>query len=152
LRAVRNDNAKGEYYLTDLVGLANADGKRVVAVTAPYDELRGVNSRAELAAAEAVVQRALRAAAMAAGVTLVDPDSVFLSTDTAFAPDVTVEPNVYVWRPARGSAPSAIWKAAWWDPMRSSGRSRACAPARFWSATCMWGILSRSRKRCWARG
>jgi len=95
LRAVRNDNAKGEYYLTDLVGLANADGKRVVAVEAPYDELRGINSRAELAAAEAVVQRELRAAAMAAGVTLVDPDSVFLSTDTAFAPDVTVEPNVY---------------------------------------------------------
>lgn len=94
LRAVRNDNAKGEFYLTDLVGLANADGKRVAAVEATYDELRGINSRAELAEAEAVVQRDLREAAMAAGVTLTDPASVFLSADTRFEPDVTVEPNV----------------------------------------------------------
>ena len=94
LRAVRNDNAKGEFYLTDLVALANAAGQRVIAVEAPYDELRGINSRAELADAEAVVQNRLRAAAMAAGVSLIDPASVFLSADTDFAPDVIVEPNV----------------------------------------------------------
>ena len=94
LRAVRNDNAKGEYYLTDVVALARAEGARVAAVEAPYEELRGINSRAELAAAEAVVQTRLRAAAMAAGVTMTAPETVFLSTDTRFAPDVTIGPNV----------------------------------------------------------
>jgi len=91
---VRSDNAKGEYYLTDVVAQAVEDGKRVAAVEAPADELAGVNSRADLAAAEAVVQSWLRAAAMEAGVTMIDPGSVFLSADTAFSPDVTVEPNV----------------------------------------------------------
>jgi bifunctional UDP-N-acetylglucosamine pyrophosphorylase / glucosamine-1-phosphate N-acetyltransferase len=94
LNAVRADNAKGEYYLTDVVGLACSDGERVVAVEAPTDELSGINSRAELAAAEAVVQSRLRAAAMDAGVTMTDPGSVFLCADTKLAADVTIEPNV----------------------------------------------------------
>jgi bifunctional UDP-N-acetylglucosamine pyrophosphorylase/glucosamine-1-phosphate N-acetyltransferase len=94
LRAVRPDNAGGEYYLTDVVALARAEGRRVAAVEAPEEELRGVNSRAELAAAEASVQRALRAAAMAGGATLTAPETVFLSFDTQLAPDVTVGPNV----------------------------------------------------------
>jgi bifunctional UDP-N-acetylglucosamine pyrophosphorylase/glucosamine-1-phosphate N-acetyltransferase len=94
LGAVRADNAKGEYYLTDLVGLARGDGGRVAAVLAPYAELRGINSRAELAEAEATVQSWLRAAAMEAGVTLTDPGSVFLAADTVLASDVTIGPNV----------------------------------------------------------
>jgi bifunctional UDP-N-acetylglucosamine pyrophosphorylase/glucosamine-1-phosphate N-acetyltransferase len=94
LKAVRADNAKGEYYLTDVVALARSDGERVVAVEAPAEELSGINSRAELAAAEAVVQSRLRAAAMDAGVTMIDPGSVFLCADTELAPDVTIEPNV----------------------------------------------------------
>jgi bifunctional UDP-N-acetylglucosamine pyrophosphorylase/glucosamine-1-phosphate N-acetyltransferase len=94
LRAVRNDNVKREYYLTDLVALARADGERVAAVEAPFEELRGINSRAELAEAEAVVQRKLRLAAMEAGATLVAPETVFFATDTLLAPDVTVGPNV----------------------------------------------------------
>jgi bifunctional UDP-N-acetylglucosamine pyrophosphorylase/glucosamine-1-phosphate N-acetyltransferase len=94
LKAVRADNAKGEYYLTDVVGLARSDGARVAAVEAPAEELSGINSRAELAAAEAVVQSRLRAAAMDAGVTMTDPGSVFLCADTELAPDVTIEPNV----------------------------------------------------------
>ncbi len=94
LRDVRPDNAKGEFYLTDVVALARADDAQVAAVEAPAEELAGVNSRSELAAAEAVVQGWLRTAVMDAGVTLVDPGSVFLSADTAFEPDVTVEPNV----------------------------------------------------------
>ncbi len=94
LRAVGCDNARGEYYLTDVVALARAEGGRVAAVEAPYAELRGINSRAELADAEAVVQRRLRAAAMAAGATLIAPETVFLSADTVLAPDVTVHPNV----------------------------------------------------------
>lgn len=94
LDAVRPDNAKGEYYLTDVVALARAEGRRVAAVEAPAAELAGVNSRAELACAEALVQTRLRAAAMEAGVTLTDPGSVFFCTDTLLAPDVTIGPNV----------------------------------------------------------
>jgi bifunctional UDP-N-acetylglucosamine pyrophosphorylase / glucosamine-1-phosphate N-acetyltransferase len=95
LGAVRADNAKVEYYLTDVVGLAHAEGGRVAAVEAPAEELAGINSRAELAAAEAVVQSRLRAAAMDAGVTMIDPGSVFLCADTEIASDVTIEPNVF---------------------------------------------------------
>jgi bifunctional UDP-N-acetylglucosamine pyrophosphorylase/glucosamine-1-phosphate N-acetyltransferase len=94
LVSVRADNAKREYYLTDVVGLARAEDVRVSAVEAPAEELGGVNSRAELAAAEAVVQTWLRHAAMEAGVTMIDPSSVFLRADTMFEPDVTIEPNV----------------------------------------------------------
>ncbi len=94
LRAVRADNAKGEYYLTDVVAIARAEGARVAAVEAPDAELRGVNSRAELAAAEATLQGWLRAAAMEGGATLTAPDTVFLSADTVLAPDVAVGPNV----------------------------------------------------------
>ena len=94
LHDVRNDNAKGEYYLTDVVALARSEGVRVAAVEAPYDELRGINSRAELAEAEAAVQHRLRRAAMNAGATLTDPASVFLCADTELAPDVRIEPNV----------------------------------------------------------
>ncbi len=94
LRAVRADNAKGEYYLTDVVAIARAEGASVIAIEAPEAELRGVNSRAELAAAEATLQGWLRTAAMAGGATLTAPDTVFLSADTHLAPDVTVGPNV----------------------------------------------------------
>ena len=94
LDAVRADNAKGEYYLTDVVALARAENVRVAAVEAPAEELAGVNSRGELAAAEAVVQTRLRNAAMDAGVTMIDPGSVFLCADTELAPDVIIEPNV----------------------------------------------------------
>ena len=94
LRAVRADNVKGEYYLTDLVALARADGKRVAAVLAPYGELRGINSRMELSEAEAMVQSWLRAAALDNGVTMTDPASVFLCADTELESDVTIGPNV----------------------------------------------------------
>lgn len=94
LRALRNDNSKGEYYLTDAVALARADGKRVVAEEAPEAELRGINSRAELAQAEATAQAALRAAALEGGATLAAPETVFLSWDTRLGQDVTVGPNV----------------------------------------------------------
>lgn len=94
LGAVRNDNAKGEYYLTDVVALAAAEGVRVQAVEAPEAELRGINSRLELAEAEAEMQRALRRAAMEGGATLVQPESVVLSHDTRLGQDVTIGPNV----------------------------------------------------------
>jgi bifunctional UDP-N-acetylglucosamine pyrophosphorylase/glucosamine-1-phosphate N-acetyltransferase len=94
LARVGNANAKGEYYLTDIVSLAVAEGRRVVAVEADYEELRGVNSRAELAEAEATVQARLRHAAMEGGATLTAPETVFFSADTVLEPDVTVGPHV----------------------------------------------------------
>ena len=94
LAAVRCDNAAGEYYLTDLVGLARGDGRRVAAVLGAEDELRGINSRAELAVAEATVQAGLRQRAMEAGVTMTAPQTVFLCADTFFGRDVTIAPNV----------------------------------------------------------
>ncbi|WP_419758170.1 bifunctional UDP-N-acetylglucosamine diphosphorylase/glucosamine-1-phosphate N-acetyltransferase GlmU [Acidisoma sp.] len=94
LAEVRPDNAKGEYYLTDVVALAVAEGQRVVAIEADPAELRGINSRAELAEAEATVQARLRRAALEGGATLTAPDTVFLSADTVLEPDVTVGPHV----------------------------------------------------------
>ncbi|PWR02143.1 bifunctional UDP-N-acetylglucosamine diphosphorylase/glucosamine-1-phosphate N-acetyltransferase GlmU [Meridianimarinicoccus roseus] len=92
--AVGNDNAAGEYYLTDIVQIANARGLRCGAVTCDEAETLGINTRAELAGAEAVFQARRRAEVMAAGVTLVAPDTVFLAADTVFGRDVVVEPNV----------------------------------------------------------
>lgn len=94
LAEIDNDNAQGEYYLGDVVARAVAEGRSVRAVVAPEDELRGINSRAELAQAEACVQARLRLAAMAGGTTLVAPDTVFLCADTVFEPDTVVYPHV----------------------------------------------------------
>jgi bifunctional UDP-N-acetylglucosamine pyrophosphorylase/glucosamine-1-phosphate N-acetyltransferase len=88
------DNAKGEYYLTDIVALARADGLSCTVVEMPAEDVLGVNTRAELAAAEAVMQQRLRTRAMANGATLIAPETVFLSADTSFGRDVIVEPNV----------------------------------------------------------
>ncbi|HEY8609890.1 MAG TPA: bifunctional UDP-N-acetylglucosamine diphosphorylase/glucosamine-1-phosphate N-acetyltransferase GlmU [Roseomonas sp.] len=96
LRALRNDNAAGEYYLTDTVAAARAEGFRAVAVEADEAECRGINSRIELAAAEAAVQARLREAAMAGGATLIRPESVTLSFDTAIGQDVTIGPDVVI--------------------------------------------------------
>lgn len=95
LRRVRNDNAQGEYYLPDIVNLALADGRRcAVVVAADADEVAGINSRAELAEAEARWQQRRRAEAMAQGASLVAPETVYFSWDTQLGRDVTVEPNV----------------------------------------------------------
>ncbi len=94
LKAVRNDNAQKEFYLTDVVELARAEAALVAAVEAPEAELLGINSRAEQARAEAEVQRRLREAAMDGGVTLISPETVFFSTDTILANDVIVGPSV----------------------------------------------------------
>jgi bifunctional UDP-N-acetylglucosamine pyrophosphorylase/glucosamine-1-phosphate N-acetyltransferase len=91
---VGNDNAKREFYLTDIVGIASADGRLCRAAELPAQELVGINTRAELAEAEAIMQQRLRARAMENGVTLVAPETVFLSADTRFGQDVVVEPNV----------------------------------------------------------
>jgi bifunctional UDP-N-acetylglucosamine pyrophosphorylase/glucosamine-1-phosphate N-acetyltransferase len=90
-----NDNAKSEYYLTDIFALARAAGHRAGIAEADPDEVMGVNSRAELAVAEALMQVRLRAQVMAEGATLVDPTTVWLSADTVLGRDVTIQPNVY---------------------------------------------------------
>ncbi len=94
LREVRDDNKKREFYLTDVVGLARGRALRVAAPTAPELKVMGVNSQAELAAAEHAFQRGRRAELMAAGVAMPAPDTVMLAWDTALAPGVRVEPHV----------------------------------------------------------
>jgi bifunctional UDP-N-acetylglucosamine pyrophosphorylase/glucosamine-1-phosphate N-acetyltransferase len=95
---LKNDNAKREYYLTDVVALGGSTGVATHVVIGDEAETLGVNSRAELAQAEAVFQNRARAAAMEAGVTLIDPASVFFSYDTEVEPDVIIEPNVFFGR------------------------------------------------------
>jgi bifunctional UDP-N-acetylglucosamine pyrophosphorylase/glucosamine-1-phosphate N-acetyltransferase len=94
LATVRNDNAKGEYYLTDVVGLARSAGRSARVAFADEHTVAGVDSQAMLAAAEAVFQGRRRAALMEAGVTMLAPDSVHLSWDTQIAAGVVIEPNV----------------------------------------------------------
>jgi bifunctional UDP-N-acetylglucosamine pyrophosphorylase/glucosamine-1-phosphate N-acetyltransferase len=91
---VGTNNAQGEYYLTDLVELANAAGHSVGYAIAPENNVMGVNDRAQLAKAEAVFQELRREDFMRAGVTLHDPASVYFSFDTEIAPDVEIEPHV----------------------------------------------------------
>lgn len=94
LDRIGSNNAKNEFYLTDSVEIANADGKRVVVVEASEDEARGVNTRAELAAVERLWQQRRRAEAMADGVGLVAPETVYFAYDTVIGRDVLIEPNV----------------------------------------------------------
>jgi bifunctional UDP-N-acetylglucosamine pyrophosphorylase/glucosamine-1-phosphate N-acetyltransferase len=95
LERVGNDNAQGEYYLVDVVNVANADGRHSAVVTTDDPgEVAGINSRAELADAERQWQQFRRAEAMADGVSLTAPETVFFSWDTQLGRDVTVEPNV----------------------------------------------------------
>ena len=96
LARIGNDNAKGEYYLTDAVSLARGDGLHARVVLSNAEEVLGVNSRAELAVAEAAMQMRLRNVAMAHGVTLIAPETVFFSYDTAIGRDVVIQPNVII--------------------------------------------------------
>ena len=91
---VGNDNAAGEYYLTDIVGIANDSGLSATVVTCDEAETLGINSRAELARAEALFQERMRAAAMEDGVTLQAPETVYFAHDTVIGRDTVIEPNV----------------------------------------------------------
>jgi bifunctional UDP-N-acetylglucosamine pyrophosphorylase / glucosamine-1-phosphate N-acetyltransferase len=94
LEKIGNANSKHEFYLTDAVEIARGMKLRAVTVEVEEDDVRGINTKAQLAEAEAVAQKRLRDAALNAGVTLVAPDTVFLSADTKFGKDVVVEPYV----------------------------------------------------------
>ena len=98
---IGNKNAKGEYYLTDAVELANSDGRRVEFIEADPGEVMGVDDRIRLAAAEAQFQTLRRDDFMKAGVTLKDPSSVWFSYDTEIGRDVTIFPNVVFGRGVR---------------------------------------------------
>lgn len=95
LGRIGNANAKGEYYMTDAVEIASAAGKKVVVAEADADEVAGVNSRGQLAHVEGLYQRRAREEAMATGVTMVAPSTVWFSHDTKLGRDVTLEPNVF---------------------------------------------------------
>jgi len=94
LERIENTNAKEEYYLTDVVAIARAEGFTARVVEADADEVMGVNSRVELAQAEAIFQTRKRHEIMLSGVTLHAPETVFFSHDTSIAPDTVIEPNV----------------------------------------------------------
>ena len=94
LERVGNDNAKSEYYLTDIVAIARDDGQGCAVIEGDADELIGVDDRADLARAEGVLQNRLRARAMENGATLIDPGSIYFSHDTEIGQDVTIGPNV----------------------------------------------------------
>lgn len=95
LDRVGKNNAKGEYYLTDVVEIANADGLKVIAIEVSFDSVLGINNRAELAEAESIWQQRKRRDTMLAGVTLLAPETVFFSHDTEIGADTVIEPNVF---------------------------------------------------------
>ncbi|ESY71092.1 MULTISPECIES: bifunctional UDP-N-acetylglucosamine diphosphorylase/glucosamine-1-phosphate N-acetyltransferase GlmU [Mesorhizobium] len=95
LDAVGNKNAKGEYYLTDIVEIASGQGLDVVATEASFENALGINNRAELAQAEGIWQARRRHETMLSGVTLIAPETVFFSHDTEIGADTIVEPNVW---------------------------------------------------------
>ncbi|MFB9264511.1 bifunctional UDP-N-acetylglucosamine diphosphorylase/glucosamine-1-phosphate N-acetyltransferase GlmU [Bradyrhizobium erythrophlei] len=93
---IGNANAKGEYYLTDAVTIVRELGLEAVVIETSEDEVRGINTKAQLAEAEAVMQARLRKAALEAGVTMIAPETVYLAADTTFGKDVTIEPFVVI--------------------------------------------------------
>jgi bifunctional UDP-N-acetylglucosamine pyrophosphorylase/glucosamine-1-phosphate N-acetyltransferase len=96
LDRIGNANSKAEYYLVDAVEIVREMGLEAVVIETSEDEVRGINDKTQLAEAEAVMQARLRKAALDAGVTLIAPETVFLSADTTFGRDVTIEPFVVI--------------------------------------------------------
>ena len=96
LEKIGNANSKGEYYLTDAVTIVRDLGLEAVVIETSEDEVRGINTKAQLAEAEGVMQARLRKDAMEAGVTLIAPETIFLAADTCFGKDVTIEPFVVI--------------------------------------------------------
>src|SRR5215475_11734188 len=96
LDGIGNANAKGEYYLVDAVGIVRQREGEAVVIETSEDEVRGINTKAQLAEAESVMQARLRRAALDAGVTLIAPDTVYLAADTKFGRDVTIEPFMVI--------------------------------------------------------
>jgi bifunctional UDP-N-acetylglucosamine pyrophosphorylase / glucosamine-1-phosphate N-acetyltransferase len=96
IEKIGNANSNGEYYLTDAVAIVRDLGLEAVVIETSEDEVRGINTKAQLAEAEQVIQTRLRNAALEAGVTLIAPETVYLAADTSFGKDVTIEPFVVI--------------------------------------------------------
>ena len=96
IEKIGNANRKGEYYLTDAVAIVRDMGLEAVVIETSEDEVRGINTKAQLAEAEQVMQARLRKAALEAGVTMIAPETVYLAADTTFGRDVTIEPFVVI--------------------------------------------------------
>ncbi|HLI98293.1 MAG TPA: bifunctional UDP-N-acetylglucosamine diphosphorylase/glucosamine-1-phosphate N-acetyltransferase GlmU [Bradyrhizobium sp.] len=96
IEKIDNANKKREYYLTDAVAIVRNQGLEAVVIETSEDEVRGINTKAQLAEAESVMQARLRKAALEAGVTMIAPETVFLAADTTFGKDVTIEPFVVI--------------------------------------------------------
>ncbi|MFZ1991833.1 MAG: bifunctional UDP-N-acetylglucosamine diphosphorylase/glucosamine-1-phosphate N-acetyltransferase GlmU [Alphaproteobacteria bacterium] len=91
--AIKDNNAQREYYLTDIVEIGRGMGLKTMAVEGDPEEVLGINSRAELAGAEAIFQRHARAAALEGGVTMIDPNTVYFSADTKLGRDIVIQPH-----------------------------------------------------------
>jgi bifunctional UDP-N-acetylglucosamine pyrophosphorylase/glucosamine-1-phosphate N-acetyltransferase len=96
LEKIGNANAKGEYYLGDAVAIVRELGLKATVIETSEDEVRGINTKVQLAEAEQVMQARLRQAALDAGVTMIAPETVYLAADTTFGKDVTIEPFVVI--------------------------------------------------------
>ncbi|MEZ5970912.1 MAG: bifunctional UDP-N-acetylglucosamine diphosphorylase/glucosamine-1-phosphate N-acetyltransferase GlmU [Hyphomonadaceae bacterium] len=131
LAKLRNDNAQQEFYLTDIPGMARTASMKVGIVEAQEEELLGVNSRAQLADAEAAFQKRARVAAMEAGVTLIDPASVFFSFDTVIEADAIIEPHVFFGTGVRIGAGATIHAYCHFERTEVGPRSEIGPFARF---------------------
>jgi len=152
-----NTNAAGEYYLTDIVAAARAGGQSVAVVLCSEAETLGINTRAELAAAEALFQANARAEALENGVTLTAPETVFFALDTWIGRDALIGPNV-VFGPGRhhrvgcrGACLLPPSKGAISRRVPQLAHSRACAPEPNLAVMCTWATLSSSRTQFWTR-
>jgi bifunctional UDP-N-acetylglucosamine pyrophosphorylase/glucosamine-1-phosphate N-acetyltransferase len=96
IEKIGNANRKSEYYLTDAVAIVRDLGMEAVVIETGEDEVRGINTKAQLAEAEAAMQSRLRKAALEEGVTMIAPETVYLAADTKFGKEVTIEPFVVI--------------------------------------------------------
>ena len=139
-------------YLTDVVEIANAEGKSVVAIEISPDNVIGINTRVELAEAEAIWQTRKRRDMMLAGVTMQAPETVFFAHDTLVEADVILEPNI-VFGPGVSIASGAVIHAfSYFEARRlaqtpMSDHLPGFVPGRIWQQSRRSGISLRSRTR-----
>ena len=152
-----NDNSQGEYYLLDVVNIANADGRAcAVVVTADEDEVAGINSRAELAEAEGKWQAKRRRQAMDDGASLIAPETVWFCWDTVIGRDVLIEPNVF-FGPGVSVADGATIRAfchlegASLGPKAEVGPYARLRPGAVLEEKAKVGNFVEIKKACWAR-
>jgi bifunctional UDP-N-acetylglucosamine pyrophosphorylase / glucosamine-1-phosphate N-acetyltransferase len=127
IEKIGHANAKGEYYLTDAVTVVRDLGLEAVVIETSEDEVRGINTKAQLAEAEQVMQARLRKSALDAGVTMIAPETVYLAADTTFGNDVTIEPFVVI-GPGVSIADGAVIHAFSHIVQASIGRGASVGP------------------------